>query len=173
MLHLAPPDSGLYFMVENRVYLPGDLVNISDIGAQPLDDRSNPGSTLVCVTTNVNMACCRRRDNNNIGAIGDWYYPNDDSVNDPGGASGENFTKYVFRHQVRLSSQGAPEGPLGEYRCEIPDESGGNTNARINIINILSGKLVSEVARFQLLLAAVCIRSLSTISHFLSYSVSK
>ena len=148
-------------MVENRLYLPGDIVNINDIGTQLLDDRSNPGSTLVCVTTNVNMACCRNRDNNNNGAIGNWYYPNGGMVNGAGGASGENFTKYVFRHQLRLSSQGAPEGPLGEYRCEIPDGSGGNVNARINIINILSGKLVSEVARFQLLLAAVCIRALS------------
>ena len=151
MLHLAPPDSGLYFMVENRVYMPEDSINISDIGTQ-LDDRSNPGSTLVCVTTNVNMACCRRSDNNGNGPIGNWYYPNGDMVNDPGGASGENFTKYVFRHQLRLSSQATPEGPLGEYRCEIPNGNGGNSNARINIINIVSGKLVSEVAGFQLLL---------------------
>ena len=143
MLHLDPPDSGLYFMVENRVYLPGNSVNLTDIGAQP-DNRSNPASTLVCVTTNVNIDCCRRRDNNDIGAIGDWYYPNDDSVNDPGSASGENFTKYVFRHQLRLSSQGAPEGPLGVYRCEIPDGRGGYATASINITNILSGKLVSE-----------------------------
>ena len=145
MLHLAPPDSGLYFMVESRVYLPGNSVNISDIGAQPLlDDRSNLGSTLVCVTTNVNMACCRSRDNNKNGAIGDWYYPDDDMVNDPGSASNENFTKYVYQQQLRLSSRGAPEGPLGEYRCEIPDGNGGYANASINITNILSGKLVSE-----------------------------
>ena len=150
MLHLAPPESGLYFMVESRVYLPGNSVNITDIGAQPLDDRSNPGSTLVCVTTNVNMACCRSRDNNNNGAIGDWYYPDDDMVNDPGSASNENFTKYVYQQQLRLSSRGAPEGPLGEYRCEIPDGSGGNATARINIINILSGKFVIVLAGFQL-----------------------
>ena len=144
-------------MVENRIYLPGNSVNISDIGSQPLDDRSNPGSTLVCVTTNVNMACCRSRDNNNNGSIGNWYYPNGVIVNDRGVESNENFTKFVFRHQLRLSSRGAPEGPLGEYRCEIPDGNGGNAIARINIINILSGKLVSEVSGFHLLLAAVCI----------------
>ena len=148
-------------MVENRVYLPEDTVNISDIGPQPLlVDRSNPGSTLVCVTTNVNMACCRNRDNDN-GPIGDWSYPNGDIVNDPDDASGESFTKYVYQHQLRLSSEGAPEGPLGEYRCEIPDGNGGYANASINIINILSGKLVSEVSGFHLLLAALCIRALS------------
>ena len=154
MLHLDPPDSGLYFMVENRVYLPGNSVNISDIGSQPLDDRMNPGSTLVCVTTNVNMACCRNRDNNNNGPIGNWYYPIEDMVNYTDAASdGANFIKFVHDEQLRLSSQGAPEGPLGEYRCEIPDGSGGNATARINIINILSGKLVSALDGFQLLLA--------------------
>ena len=156
MLHLDPPDSGLYFMVENRVYLPGDSVNISDIGTQP-DVRSNPGSTLVCITTNVNMNCCRNSDSNGNGRIGNWYYPNEDMVNDPDSASSTNFTKFVQRQQLRLSSQGAPEGPLGEYRCEIPDGNGGNTNARINIINTLSGKLVSALAGFQLLLAPVYI----------------
>ena len=160
MLHLDPPDSVLYFMVGNRVYLPGDSVNISDIASQPLDDRPDPGSTLVCVTTNVNMACCRSSDSNGNGRIGNWYYPNEDMVNYPDAASdGENFTKYVYQQQLRLSSQGAPEGPLGEYRCEIPDGigSGGNANSRINIINILSGKLVSALAGFQLLLAPVYI----------------
>ena len=160
MLHLDPPDSGLYFMVENRVYLPGNSVNISDIGSQPKDDRSNPASTLVCVTTNVNMACCRSSDSNGSGPIGNWYYPNEIMVNNRDAASGENFTKYVFRHQLRLSSQGAPEGPLGEYRCEIPDGNGRRSNARINIISILPGKL-GEMAGFHLLLAAVCIRTLS------------
>ena len=144
-------------MVENRVYLPGNSVNISDIGAQPLDNRFNPGSTLVCVTTNVNTNCCRSSDSNSNGRIGNWYYPNEDMVNYPDAASGDNFTKFVQRHQLRLSSRGAPEGPLGEYRCEIPDGSGGNAIASINIINILSGKLVGALAGFQVLLAPVYI----------------
>ena len=128
-------------MVKNRVYLPGNSVNITDIGSQPIDDRSNSGSTLVCITTNVNTDCCRSSDSNGNGRTGNWYYPNGDMVNYPDAASdGENFTKFVFWHQLRLSSQGAPEGPLGEYRCEIPDGSGGNATARINIINILTGK---------------------------------
>ena len=130
-------------MVENRVYLPGDSVNISDIGAQPLDIRFNPGSTLVCVTTNLNIACCRSSDSNGNGRIGNWYYPNEDMVNYTDAASnGESFTKFVQEQQLRLASRGAPKGPLGVYRCEIPDGSGGNANARINIINIiLSGKI--------------------------------
>ena len=137
-------------MVENRVYLLGSSVNISDIGSQPLHDLKNSGSTLVCVTTNVNTNCCRSSDSNGNGRIGNWYYPNQDMVNTDAASDGESFTKYVFLHQLRLSSQGAPEGPLGEYRCEIPDGSGGDATARINIINILSGKLVSVPAGFQL-----------------------
>ena len=59
-------------MLENNVYIPGDSVPITDIGPQP-GNRSDAGSTLVCVTTNVNTACCRGSDG---GAIGEWYYPN-------------------------------------------------------------------------------------------------
>ena len=45
------------------------------------DNSCNPGSTLVCVTTNANTACCKSDDNNALnnataGAVGEWYYPN-------------------------------------------------------------------------------------------------
>ena len=131
----------LYFKVGNLDYLPGQLVNITDIGEQP-SDRADPGSTLVCVTTNVNLNCCRSSDSiDNNAAIGDWYYPNGTMVNSFFSARGQNFTRYLYRHQVRLASQSVPEGPLGEYRCEIPDGNGRNISANIYIINVLSGKL--------------------------------
>ena len=133
--------SCLYFILGNTKYLPGDFINISDIGPQPLHDRPNAASTLVCVTSNVNTACCRSRDNNLNSSIGNWYYPNGDIINNFNAARGENFTEYVYQQQLRLASQGTPEGPLGEYRCEIPDGRGGYANASINIINILSGNL--------------------------------
>ena len=80
LLLLGSPSVGLYFMLNGMIHSPGDSVHISDIGPHPAD-RSNPGSTLVCVTTNVNSACCRDRDNNGVtsataGAVGEWYYPN-------------------------------------------------------------------------------------------------
>ena len=134
---LVPPTTGLYFTVNNEVYLPGQSVNISDIGEQPRNNRSDVGSTLVCITTNVNTACCRSRDNYNNGSIGNLYYPNGEIVKNPGAA--ENFTKYVFQHQLRLSIEGAPEGPLGAYRCEIFDHNGIYTTANIYITNVLSG----------------------------------
>ena len=66
-------------MLGNTINLPGDTVNINDIGEQPTD-RNNPGMTLVCVATNVNSACCRGNDNNNGGPLGDLLYPNKTSV---------------------------------------------------------------------------------------------
>ena len=104
------------------------------------------------------MAYFRNSDNNYNGPIVYWYYPNEDMVNGPDAASdGDNFTKLVKQQQLRLSSEGAPEGPLGEYRCEIPDRCGGYANASINIINVLSGKFVCALAGFQLLLSPVYI----------------
>ena len=124
----------------NKKYLSGQLVNITDIGEQPAN-RSDPGSTLVCVTANVNMDCCRSSDRSDNGGIGDWYYPNGSTVNSGSSGKGQNFTRYLYTHQVRLASEGVPEGPLGVYRCEIPDGSGRKIAANINVINVLSGKL--------------------------------
>ena len=110
-------------------YLPGDSVLISDIGPQPAD-RSDPGSTLVCVTTNVNTACCRSGDNNGVtnataGAVGEWYYPNGTQVPRPSGVV-VDFARIGYTHQVRLGrvvSDSIP--PLGVYTCQVPDPSSG------------------------------------------------
>ena len=120
---LAPP-AGLYFMLNGSTYVPGASVLISDVGPQ-LADRSNPGSTLVCVTTNVNTACCRERDNNKMtnataGAVGEWYYPNSSLVPRPKGHV-TDFARIGYTHQVRLAravSDSTP--PPGEYKCEVP-----------------------------------------------------
>ena len=66
--------TGLYFMIGTRILLPDEYINITDIGGQP-NDRFNPGSTLVCVTDNVNMACCRSSDTG-YGSIGNWIHNN-------------------------------------------------------------------------------------------------
>ena len=61
-------------MIGNRVLLPDESVNITDIGEQP-SDRSDAETTLVCVTDNVNMACCRGSDTGS-GSIVIWIYNN-------------------------------------------------------------------------------------------------
>ena len=119
--------AGLYFMWNKTTYLPGDAIFLFDIGPQP-DDKSDPGSTLVCVTTYINTACCRGADNNNItndtaGAVGEWHYPDGTQVTP---SSEMNFTKVNYTHQVRLAqmtSNSTP--PLGVYTCQVPDPSTG------------------------------------------------
>ena len=62
LLLLLDTPTGLYFMLNGAIHLSGASVLISDIGLQPAD-RSDPGSTFVCVTNNVNTACCIVNDN--------------------------------------------------------------------------------------------------------------
>ena len=63
-------EAGLYFMLNNAIYLPGEAVFISDIGPEPAN-HSNFGCTLACITSSVNPICC-----NNGSVVGDWFYPN-------------------------------------------------------------------------------------------------
>ena len=110
------PVTGLYFLLNGKVYLPGVSVNISDIGPQP-DNRIDPGSTLVCVTTNVNKACCTGQN-----AVGEWFYPDGNIVPHARNSSRVvDFARYGFNEQIRLGraiSNSAP--PLGVYTCQIP-----------------------------------------------------
>ena len=113
---------GLYFELNEGIYYDGDSVLISDIEDQPAD-RSDPGSTLVCVTTNVNTACCRGSDG---GAVGEWLYPDGTIVPRPGG-NPVDFARVGYAQQVRLArSVSTSPPPLGVYTCEVPDQSGGS-----------------------------------------------
>ena len=111
--------------------LPGDSVHISDIGPQPAE-RSNPGSALVCVTTNVNKACCRSKDNNGsnnatAGAVGEWLYPNGTLVPRPSEDTMVDIVRIGYTHQVRLARGKANSPPpLGVYTCQVPDPSTGD-----------------------------------------------
>ena len=123
----------------NIIYLPGDSVLITDIGEQPIT-RSDAGSTLVCVTTNVNTQCCRNGDKNNNpngGAVGEWFYPDGSMVPRANniGSSTNIFARFPYTQHVRLSSVGTPTGPLGVYRCDVPNgTTGSNVSASINIL---------------------------------------
>ena len=54
------------------MYLPGDTVLITDIGV--FTSSTDPGTSLVCVTSNVNTECWVI-DNPNGGALGEWHFP--------------------------------------------------------------------------------------------------
>ena len=119
------------------IYNDGASVLISDIGPQPTT-RSDPGSTLVCVTTNVNTACCRGRDNNGMttstaGAVGEWRYPDGNLVPRPSGDV-VDFERIGYIHQVRLARAASDSPPtLGVYTCEVPSPSGVSVNATISL----------------------------------------
>jgi len=64
----------------------------------------------VCVTTNINTACCRAPDNNGVtnntaGAVGEWYYPNGSLVPRPKSGYAVDFARIGHHHQVRLARQ--------------------------------------------------------------------
>ena len=136
--NLGVPPTGLYFMLNGTIHFPGDSVLVSDIGPQP-DNRNDSGSTLVCVTTNVNKACCRENDNNalttsTMGAVGDWYYP--DSTQVPRGSDGKQLksSRIGYTHQVRLARSPDSTPPPGVYTCVVPEPvTGVLHNASITI----------------------------------------
>ena len=118
----------------NTKKLPGDTVYINDIGEQPTN-RSDPGMTLVCVTTDVNSSCCRGSDNDNGERLGDLLDPNRNSVISLSDIASTSDKLYKVRstHQLRLGSLGTPTGPLGVYTCVVPDMNGDNVTANITI----------------------------------------
>ena len=100
------------------MYLPSDTVLITDIGIGVAgDDRSDPGSSLVCNTSNVNTHCCRGSDNP---GLGEWYFPNGTIVPHLGASPNGDFTRTGFTHQVRLNRRNNATTPLGNYTCVVP-----------------------------------------------------
>ena len=126
-------------MLGNTTKLPGDTVYINDIGEQPTN-RSDPGTILVCVATDVSSSCCRGRDNNNGDPLGDLLGPNRNTVislSDIGSTSDILYKVRRTRH-LRLGSLGTPTGPLGVYTCVLPDMNGVDVTANITISSKLT-----------------------------------
>ena len=115
-------------MLNNKIYLPGEVLFISDIGPQPVD-RSDPGSTLVCVTSSINTACCNNK------TVVEWFYPNCTTVPHGDESSVIDFATFHYTTQIRLAREvddSAP--PVGVYTCEVSDISTGTIyNASITI----------------------------------------
>ena len=109
----APPSTGLYFTLSGTVYLPGDTILINDIGSFNTGD--NPGSSLVCNTTNVNMNCCRTMDG---GSRGEWYLPDRTMINNN---QDTNFRRTRYAQQVRLYRKSGAMSPTGVFTCEVPN----------------------------------------------------
>ena len=108
------------------MYHPNDSVLITSI-----DSETNPDSPLVCVTSNINMNCCRGIDGGNVG---EWHFPNGTMVpRNSSAPSSANFTRNGFTHQVRLNRRNGAVLPTGMYECRVP-ELGGASNVTAQII---------------------------------------
>ena len=129
MFHFAAASSSLYFRLNGIVYLPESIVLITAIGVSGTD----PGSSLVCVTSNVNTECCRGRDGpgGSDGSVGEWYFPNGTIVPRNNAAPSANFTRRGFTHQVRLNRRNNTMSPTGMYECRVPD---GDTVVNASIV---------------------------------------
>jgi len=130
---------GLRIML-NNIDITENEVNITSIGGQP-SDRYNPGSTLACVTDEVNRNCCRNIDTTGDTRIGGWYH-NNQAIVAANAASGSNIFVNVFAfRQVRLAVKGVPT-TIGVYTCRVPHENGTIIQASISVINVVAGKLL-------------------------------
>ena len=100
------------------MYLPGDTILITDIGATPFD-APDPGQALVCNTTHVNTKCCRGIDGIG-GSVGGWYFPDGTRV-----PRGNNLpiTMTAYTRQVRLNRRSNAMAPTGRYVCRVHIES--------------------------------------------------
>ena len=124
---VAAPTSGLYFTLNGMVYLPGNTVLITTIG----DSETDPDSSLVCVTSNVNTECCRGIDGGNVG---EWHFPGGAKVpRNSAAPPSTNFTRSGFTRQVRLNRRNSAMSPNGTYECRVPDGDGMNTAAQITV----------------------------------------
>ena len=132
IIAMEPPrPQGLYFMLNGVEYPPGSTVLIEDIGSFQGSDPSQPGSSLVCVTTNINTQCCRGSDGGNVG---EWYYPDGTIVPRNRNPGSSPFSRTASMEQVRLNRRFADVfAPLGEYACRVPDSSGVMQSAFIKI----------------------------------------
>ena len=114
--------AGLYFTLAGTVYLPGDTVLITDIGVFTSATAAGAGTSLVCVTTNVNTECCRVIDNPNGGALGEWHFPNGTIVPRYSADPNADFSRSGFTNEVRLNrGNTAAMSPTGayEYHWEV------------------------------------------------------
>ena len=104
------------------MYLPGDTILITEVGRfiNITQNTSNPESSLVCVTTNVNTHCCRSKDNPNGGSRGEWYLPDGTRILSNKDA---NFSRSRYTQQVRLNRRNNAMSPTGVFTCEVPNDA--------------------------------------------------
>ena len=123
----TPPSTGLYFIFNGTVYLPGDILSITNIGS--IGYSGHIGSSLACVTTNINTQCCRRSDG---GAVGEWHFPDGSIL--PRRLLGGAFTRSGHPQRINLNNEYNRTTPTGLYSCQIPVNSSDTVVAGIYLV---------------------------------------
>ena len=137
------PFSGLYFIWNSRVYLPGDTIFMLDIGESNYFTAVEPRLSLVCITSNFNNQCCRSVDGGNVG---EWLFPNGSMVPRRSTNYIGDFTRSGYTNQIRLHRQNNATVPTGIYTCMVPDES---NMELIHTATILIGDLHSIMIEYE------------------------
>ena len=112
----------VYFTLNGTVYLPGDTILITDIGTENTSDMNDPGSSLVCNTTNVNTNCCRDVDG---GSKGEWLDPDGTMILN---STSDDFYRTRYTHQIRLNRRNDAISPTGVFTCVIPNDGDSTMN---------------------------------------------
>lgn len=112
----------MFFELGNTRYLNNTVIIADEVGEE--------SSALLCRTNNSN--CCS---SSSLSFRGEFYYPNNSVVTTRG--SNPSFYRNRGTGFIRLNRESSTDIPVGEYRCEIPDDSGRRQRLFINV-----GKLI-------------------------------
>ena len=119
---------------------------MTDIGWNYGIAEPSAGSSLVCVTANVNTHCCRDVDG---GRVGNWFFPNGTIVPHYSNSSNYVISRTAFTQQVRLDSRSGIILPIGVYTCKVPDGRNGSVIHTANISLTLKGKNINFFLKFE------------------------
>ena len=101
------------------IYPPNVALDLTDIGVD--------GDSLRCLTPLT--SCCRFSDNLNVGAQGDWTFPNGSRVESRSG--GYDISRTREASSILLHRMYNVMSPTGVYTCEVPDNS--NSTREMNV----------------------------------------
>ena len=115
--------AGIYLFLGDRIVPNEGEILLTDI-------REGDAGALLCFTDQRN--CCRDVDTDyNIGALGQWSFPNNTYVS----SSDHSGDIYVSRGPsvMRLNRRNDATTPTGHFCCHIPDASSTNKSTCVNI----------------------------------------
>ena len=119
--------TGVGFLLNGVLYGNNSIVTLDEIGEE--------SAALFCLTNKT--YCCRSSDTPpGVGGIGEWFFPNGNSVNNIG--SGDDIYRGRGPSFVRLQRRNNAQ-TTGVFRCEVPDASGTNQQLYVGVYPVNSG----------------------------------